>query len=104
MNPIDRCILDTHLRHVECLNSEVGVLDLWIASQAMESEDALLLMTLTGIDYYSALLIACEVGDIWRFPSPKHFVSWMGLCPSLHQSGNSLYTGRMKKDSNRRVR
>jgi transposase len=28
----------------------------------------------------------------------------MGLCPSLYQSGNSLVMGRMKKDSNGRVR
>lgn len=104
MEPVDRCILDTHLRHVECLNDEIGGLDSWIASRAMESEDALLLMTLTGIDYYSAMLIACEIGDIERFPSPKNFVSWIGLCPTLHQSGNSTHMGRMKKDSNKRVR
>jgi len=104
MDSVDRCILDTHLRHVECLNAEIGVLDSRIASQAIESEDALLLMTMTGIDYYGAMLIACETGDIRRFPSPKHFVSWIGLCPSLHQSGSSTHMGRMKKDSNRRVR
>jgi transposase len=100
MDPVDRCILDTHIRHVECLNGEIGVLDSRIASHAMESEDALLLMTMTGIDYYGAMLIACEIGEIRRFSSPKRFVSWMGLCPSLYQSGNSLYMGRMKKDSN----
>jgi len=104
MDPVDRCILDTHLRHMECLNGEVGVLDSRIASHAMESEDALLLMTMTGIDYYGAMLIAGEIGEIQRFPSPKRFVSWIGLCPSLHQSGSSTHLGRMKKDSNRRVR
>ena len=104
MDPVDRCILDTHLRHVECLNEEIGVLDSRIASHAMESEDALLLMTMTGIDYYGAMLIACEIGEIRRFSSPKRFVSWMGLCPSLYQSGSSLYVGRMKKDSNGMVR
>jgi len=104
VDPVDRCILDTHLRHLECLDGEMGVLDSWIASRAMVSEDALLLMTLTGIDFHSALLLACEIGVIGRFPSPRHLVSWMGLCPSLYQSGNSLVMGRMKKDSNGRVR
>ncbi|HUV35009.1 MAG TPA: transposase, partial [Candidatus Desulfaltia sp.] len=33
-----------------------------------------------------------------------HLVSWLGLCPSLYQSGNSLVMGRMKKDSNGRAR
>ena len=104
LEPVDRCILDTHLRHLECLNSEIGFLDSRIAGQALESEDALLLMTMTGVDYHSATLLACEIGDIRRFPSPKHLVSWIGLCPSLYQSGNSLVMGRMKKDSNGRAR
>jgi len=104
MDPVDRCILDTHLRHLECLRKEIGVLDSKVASHALESTDALLLMTLTGIDFHSAMLLACEIGDIRRFPSPKHLVSWIGLCPSLYQSGNSLYMGRMKKDSNKRAR
>ena len=64
---------------------------------------AVLLMTLTGVAL-SATLLACKIGCISRFPSPKHLVSWMGLCPSLHQSGNSPVTGRMKKDSNGKVR
>ena len=104
LEQVDRCILDTHLRHMECLNGEIGFLDSEIASRALESVDALLLMTLTGVDYNSATLLACEIGDIRRFPSPKHLVSWIGLCPSLYQSGNSLVMGRMKKDSNGRAR
>lgn len=104
LDPVDNCILGTHLRHLESLNHEIGVLDSEIASNTLESEDALLLMTLTGVDFHSASLLACEVGDINRFPSPKHLVSWLGLCPSLYQSGNSLVLGRMKKDSNGRAR
>jgi len=50
------------------------------------------------------MLTTAEIGDISRFPSSKYLVSWIGLCPSLHQSGNSTYMGKMKRDSNRRVR
>jgi transposase len=104
LDPVDQCILGTHLRTLESLNHEIGVLDSEIASSTLESEEALLLMTLTGMDYHSACLLACEIGDISRFPSPKHLVSWLGLCPSLYQSGNTLVLGRMKKDSNGRAR
>jgi len=104
MDPVNSCILDSNLRHLERLSEEVGFLDSKVASHALNSTDALLLMTLTGIDFHSAMLLACEIGDIRRFPSPKHLVSWIGLCPSLYQSGNSLYLGRMKKDSNKRAR
>jgi transposase len=104
LDPVDRCILDTHIRHLECLKDQLSLLDSKIASHAIRSEDAKLLMTFTGINYHGALVVAKEINDIRRFPSPKQFISWIGLCPSLHQSGNSLYMGRMKKDSNKRVR
>jgi hypothetical protein len=32
----------------------------------------------------------------------EKLVSWSGLCPSIHQSGNSPYMGRMK-DGNKKV-
>ena len=37
------------------------------------------------------MLIASEIGDITRFNTPEKLVSWSGLCPSIHQSGNSLH-------------
>jgi transposase len=104
LDPVDRCILDSHLRHLKYLDGEIGFLESRIAGHAVDNEDVLLLMTLTGIDYQSAMLLACEIGDIRRFPSAKHFVSWLGLCPGLYQSGDTLVLGRMKKDSNGRAR
>ena len=60
---------------------------------------------MTGINYFSAMMISSEIGDISRFSSPQKLVSWAGLwLPSAaHQSGNSLYMGRMK-DGNKKVR
>ena len=62
-----------------------------------------LLLSMTGIDVFSAALLAAEIDDIARFGNPKRFVSWAGMCPTLHQSGDTSYRGRMKKDSNRKV-
>jgi transposase len=59
-------------------------------------------MSMTGIDHFSAMLIASEIGDITRFSTSEKLVSWSGLCPSIHQSGNSLYMERMK-DGNKKV-
>jgi hypothetical protein len=78
------------------------ILDSKIASIVTQNEDVKLLMTLTGIDY-SALLNVSKICDNRRFPSPKHLVSWIGLCPSIDRSGNSLHVvGGIKKDSNKR--
>jgi len=75
-----------------------------IASKASEDEDVRLLMTMTGVSHYGALLIASEIGDIARFPSAGKLVSWAGLCPTLHQSGESTRYGRMKREGNKHVR
>ena len=48
-----------------------------------------LLMTVTGIAEYSAILILAEIGDIKRFKTPKELISYAGLCPGIYQSGDT---------------
>jgi transposase len=50
-------------------------------------------MSMTGIDYFSAMMITSEIGDMTRLSTPEKLVSWSGLCPSIHQSGNSAWEG-----------
>ncbi|MGE5634455.1 MAG: transposase [Deltaproteobacteria bacterium] len=46
-----------------------------------------------------------EIGDITRFSNPKKLASWVGLTPSLYQSGNTSRTGsRITKQGNNRIR
>ncbi|CDI06478.1 hypothetical protein NITUZ_60005 [Candidatus Nitrosotenuis uzonensis] len=82
---------------MELLNSEISMIGQRIACQAAQNESVRILMSMTGIDYFSAMVIASEIGDIHRFDTPSRLVSWAGLCPSVHQSGSSLYMGRMKQ-------
>jgi len=93
----DRYVLMSHLRRLQALNNEVEEADSLIAWEASTDEDARLLMTMTGVSHYGALLLVSEIGDITRFPSANKLVSWAGLCPSLHQSGDTTRHGRMKK-------
>jgi len=45
---------------------------------------------LPGISDTTMLKITAEVGcDLTRWPTEKHFTSWMGLSPTKHQSGKS---------------
>lgn len=40
------------------------------------------LTRIDGIDVTTALAVLCEIGsDMSRFPTVKHFTSWLGLCP-----------------------
>jgi transposase len=62
------------------------------------------LMTLRSIDFVSALTIVAELGDLRRFPHPREFMSYLGLVPSEHSSGNSKQRGRLTKTGNTHVR
>ena len=51
-----------------------------------------LLMSLPGIAEYSSLFIMAEIGDIRRFKTPQHLISYCGLCPGIYQSGSKEHT------------
>ncbi len=88
-------MLETHARSREA--------DSFFSCKRQERRVSLLL-GFTGIDYYGALLLFYEIGDIKRFSSPKKLISWAGLALSLHQSGGITHTGRIIKQGNKRVR
>ncbi len=51
-----------------------------------------------GIDTLTALMLHLELGGDWRrFPSPRKLSSWLGLTPSLEQSGESASQGSITK-------
>lgn len=103
LNGNDQVQLNNHINNIEFLNNEIVQIDKKVSVQAVSNENVKILMSMTGIDYFSAMLIMSEIGDITRFDHPSKLVSWSGLCPTIHQSGNSLYMGRMK-DGNKKIR
>lgn len=45
------------------------------------------LTEIEGIDVGTALVVLAEIGvDVSRFPTEKHFASWLGLCPNTSRS------------------
>lgn len=60
------------------------------------------LTTIEGIDDTTALIIISEVGlDMSRWPTVKHFTSWLGLCPHQRVSGGKVLSRRTKSSANR---
>ncbi|MNY46599.1 Transposase IS116/IS110/IS902 family protein [compost metagenome] len=56
---------------------------------------------LPGITDYSWLQIYSETGtDLERWPSEKHFTSWLGLSPGQNDSGNSKKRAKKKDRPN----
>lgn len=57
------------------------------------------LTQIAGLGALSVLVILSEIGlDASQFPTAKHFVSWLGLCP-----GSRITGGKVKSSKTRRV-
>jgi transposase len=59
-----------------------------------------LLMTLPGVGFTLAVVIALEVGDVTRFASSEKFAAYAGTTPRVHASGGKIRFGRLRPDVN----
>lgn len=60
------------------------------------------LTRIDGIDVTTALAVISETGtDMSRFPSIKHFTSWLGLCPGTKITGGKVLSSATKRCVNR---
>ncbi len=60
------------------------------------------LTQIEGIEAVSALKIVSEIGtDMSRWPSSKHFGSWLGLAPGSKKTGGKNLSGKTKPSANR---
>jgi transposase len=62
------------------------------------------LRCLRGIDTLSAVGLAAEIGDFTRFDRPSRLMSYLGLVPSEHSSGESRRLGAITKTGSRHAR
>ena len=54
------------------------------------------------VDSYTALKVISEVGtDMTRWPSAKHFASWLGLSPNNRITGGKVISSKTKASANR---
>ena len=58
------------------------------------------LMTLRGIDFVAATTLVAELGDLRRFAKPRELMSFLGLVPSEHSSGNRRRLGAITRTGN----
>lgn len=60
------------------------------------------LTRIDGLDAPTILTIVAEVGlEMSRWPSSKHFSSWLGLCPGSKISGGKNFSSKSKPSANR---
>jgi transposase len=60
------------------------------------------LTAVEGIDAVHALTLVGELGcDFTKWPTVKHFTSWLGLCPNLKKTGGKVQASKTRRGKNR---
>ena len=60
------------------------------------------LIRINGVDAHTALKVVSEVGtDMTRWPTAKHFASWLGLSPNNRVTGGRVISSRTKPSASR---
>lgn len=102
---IYRLELDGYLKLIDQLQAEIKALEKIVKQKAVkDNKYALLLLTVPGISYVSALSLAAEIADIKRFKNYKKLCSYAGLASSTDQSADKIRHGHIIKESNKYIR
>jgi transposase len=94
-----------HLREHDRLSEDLRVVEREIARDALANPDAKRLMTIPGIDMVVAVGLLAAIGPVTRFDGPDKLVSYLGLNPTVHRSGEGRPRhGRISKQGRTHAR
>ena len=94
----ERGAVERHIRELDRLNEELRGVERDIAQRALDDAVVRRLMTVPGIDMVVATGLAAAIGDVARFAAPERLVAYLGLNPSVRQSGDGpAHHGRIAK-------
>ncbi|MDG6939301.1 MAG: IS110 family transposase [Nitrososphaerota archaeon] len=91
-------VMKTMMDGLEFLEGQCPPLELEIKKFARESEGVKILMSIGGVDYYSASLYSSIIGDVNRYPDDDHLASYLGVIPAEGESSGVKRVGKMSKD------
>jgi transposase len=90
--------VERHIEEYDRLTDALKGVERDIARAALADPDMKRLMTIPGVDMVVAVGVMAAIGKIDRFDSPDKLVAYIGLNPSVRQSGDSpAYHGRITK-------
>ena len=84
---VERETVDSAMRQVEFLDTEIAVVEQLIAAEALGWPEIKRLMTVPGVNVIVAATFMAAVGDIRRFPDRRKLTAYLGLDPRVRQSG-----------------
>ena len=92
-----RPVLAEAAREVRELEARVHEVERSLETMARASELLVRLRTIPGVGLLTATALVASVGDVQRFPSGRHFASYLGLTPRESSSGLRRRLGAISK-------
>lgn len=94
----ERAAIERHLDDYDRQTEAQRQVERDIATAALDDADVKRLMTIPGIDMVVAVGVMAAIGRIDRFATADHLAAYLGLNPSVRQSGDGpAYHGRITK-------
>ena len=97
LNSSDKFVLESLLKDISGIKSREKEIETELSNIAVNNESIKLLMTIPGINYYSACGIYSEIGNISRFRNKEKLASYTGLVPKEYSSGQRVVKGHITK-------
>jgi transposase len=69
-------------------------------AEARRAPVAMALQAMRGVALVVAVTVVAEVGDFRRFANPRQLMAYLGLVPSEHSSGGSIWRAGITKAGN----
>jgi transposase len=92
------------LDHLAPLIAEIDQELARLSTTAPWSEDSPYLLQLPGFGLINTMTVLSAIGDVSRFPTSKKLVGYSGLGGSVHDSGQTHFTGRITKQGRKELR
>jgi transposase len=96
--------LNSNLAIIDSIDKEIKTIERDFKETVIENNSLALLKTIPGIGDVTAMTILSEIGDINRFPDPRHLHSYAGLVPRVYASGESSRYGKITKEGSKFLR
>ena len=93
----EKIVMEDMLKRLSDLFDRENEMENKIALAVKDDNRVKLLMTIPGINVYSAAVIISEIDDISRFKSKENLASYSGLVPRQDQSGDRDIRGHISK-------
>lgn len=99
--PYTRQSVETQLELLDQVENHIRLCEKKIEEVVEETPAMELLMSLPGVGYILAVVIAMEIGEVTRFPTSHHLASYAGTVPRIKESGGKVFRGKVRPDVNR---